>query len=123
MFPFSENSEQNLADSPNVDDNNKFSLDGLPYHQQNDQVQYDTETLQNADTNSDKARIYRPQQQPRRKTINPVVHSGSSSRCMRVASHYHICHIHTQETECLDGRVPPAAYETAKPETVSYLPW
>ena len=72
MFPFSENSEQNLADSPNVDDNNKFSLDGLPYHQQNDQVQYDTETLQNADTNSEKARIYRPQQQPRRKTINPL---------------------------------------------------
>ena len=68
----SENSEQNLADSPDVDDSNKLSLDGLPYHQQNDQVQYDTEPFKNTEGESDKARIYRPRQQSRRKTINPL---------------------------------------------------
>ena len=67
-----ENSEQNLADSPGTGDSNKLSLDGLPYHQQNDQVQYDTESFKNTEEESDKARIYRPRQQSRRKTINPL---------------------------------------------------
>lgn len=74
----SENPGQNFANHPaDTNDGEKFSQDDFPYYQQNDQGQYDTEPYdEQQDTpetmDNKKAHIYRPRQQPRRKTINPL---------------------------------------------------